>query len=875
MHWNAQGITTQSKALQLELFAIQQKIDVILLTETYLNDKHSLQLANFTVYRNDRATHAGGVAIAIHNKLKHTQPSILNTNFIENLTIEISLGNIPISITVAYSPRYNLNFVNDIKIITSASKNFVILGDLNAKHTTWNCVSNNTAGNCLYRLLQTSEFMLYHTNECTHYPHSGSTPSTIDVMLTNTHLPFELTALTDHLNSDHAPIICRIDAATILADQIQIFDYSKTNWNRYATIITDKIQHYQHNRFETPQSIDNAIEILSLMIEDARKASTPTIIRNQKHTTISSFTKHLIQTKNSAKRRWQRCNDPQLKAVLLSTYKKLQDEVNSAVDKDRNIGWSIMLNRIKKGERKLWQLTKMAKAKKADYTEKISIDRFSPNPTLDRANKLAKFFESSHKLTIDQTQPFDDEVANTVSQLNLEQNAEINFNRLSTSHVSGIIGKLQPYKSAGPDGILNLLLKKLPPLAIKILTNIFNACITIGHWPTSYKHAKIIPILKDGKPPTEPSSYRPISLLNTIGKILEKITHQLLLSVVNEKGLLPNEQFGFREQHSTVHQVKRILNHIKQKKADRKSTGMILLDIEKAFDTVWHDGLIFKLHKMKIPRHILRLINSFIRLRSFSVHINDSYSVPIRIPAGVPQGTCLSPLLFTLYISDLPRSKNTHIALFADDTGIYSSSNQSNVIVKRLNIALKNISDYFQKWKIKANVNKTQAIIFPFDNKRKRQPTLNFECNGTTIDRSKSVKYLGVTLDSKLNFGEHITKSHAKASRCFGAVYTLLAPKSNLSIENKRLIYTAVIRPIISYASPIWNCSAQTHLMKLYSLQNKILKIIHKLPRRTPTVNLQINTGIAHLAAHLNQVNEKFSLRTEQSKFQWIRDIII
>lgn len=180
---------------------------------------------------------------------------------------------------------------------------------------------------------------------------------------------------------------------------------------------------------------------------------------------------------------------------------------------------------------------------------------------------------------------------------------------------------------------------------------------------------------------------------------------------------------------------------------------------------------------------------------------------------------------------------------------------------------------YFKKWKIKINNSKTQAIIFPFDNKQKRSPTANIKCDQNPINFASSVCYLGLTFDKKLTFKEHISNATNKATRCFRAMYPLLASRSHLSTDNKKLIYTAIIRPIFTYGSPIWSSAAACHLHNLTTLQNKIIKTIYKLPTRTPTVHLKHITGIPPVNEHIQVTNASFISNCKMSNYNAIKEI--
>lgn len=276
---------------------------------------------------------------------------------------------------------------------------------------------------------------------------------------------------------------------------------------------------------------------------------------------------------------------------------------------------------------------------------------------------------------------------------------------------------------------------------------------------------------------------------------------------------------------------------------------------------------------MKLPTYMVRMINAFIHNRSFAVHINNTKSHNINIPAGLAQGTCISPILYALFVADMPITQNTQAALYADDTGIYTSAKGSNTIIKRLNQSLQTLQEYFNKWRIKINAAKTQAIIFPFDNKRKRIPTIPLKNSEHTIELSKSVKYLGITFDTKLNFNEHVTNSIVKANKCFRAMYPLIARKSQLSIENKLLVYKAIIRPILTYGCPIWSSAACTHIKKFNILQNKIIKLIFNLSPRTPTTLVEKISGIPHFIKFTQILLVNFEHNCSTSDYDLIREI--
>lgn len=256
------------------------------------------------------------------------------------------------------------------------------------------------------------------------------------------------------------------------------------------------------------------------------------------------------------------------------------------------------------------------------------------------------------------------------------------------------------------------------------------------------------------------------------------------------------------------------------------------------------------------------------------VSIDNVLSNERKIQAGVPQGSVLSPTLYLIYISDFKLRNNYTTALYADDTALITSGKVSNAITKNLGKSLSFAKKYFDKWKIRINDTKTQAIIFPFNKSPKRIPSINLTIQGTIIPLQDSIKYLGVILDKKLTFKHHIQQTCIKAIRCGRALFPLLNRKSSLNVKNKILLYRMCIRPIMTYGCQIWATKcAKTHLKKLQIIQNKNLKIIYNLHRRYPTIQLHRKYKEDMFLTVTSKITQRFEDRNRNSSFDIIRDL--
>jgi len=431
----------------------------------------------------------------------------------------------------------------------------------------------------------------------------------------------------------------------------------------------------------------------------------------------------------------------------------------------------------------------------------------------------------------------------------------------------------RPFKAGGMDGILNVAVKKLPDSGVSALAEIFNACLRLAYFPDAWKHAMVVPIPKAGKDSSNPRNYRPISLLSTIAKLFEKIVLKKLEHHADERGILPAEQFGFRKGHSTTHQLLRIGNRIRSDRLRRRakqSTGMVLLDIEKAFDAVWHDGIVRKLRIQGFDDRLVRLIHSFLAGRSFAVRVGTTVSSKRPIMAGVPQGSCISPLLYMLFTADMPKPAGCDLAVYADDVALVSSSRCPAVVCRRLQHGLHKLNEYFGLWRIRMNAAKTQAIYFRHNKKWRTEPRTRLLVNGHRVEWSKEAVYLGITFDSGLTFGRHVQEILRKTSICIASLYPLIGKKSRLSVKGKELIYKAVIRPVISYGAPVWFQVAPSHHRKLQVVQNKCLKLIHGLPYRFSTGELHRLAGHDMLRDYLARLIIRFQGRCADSEHDLI-----
>ena len=335
--------------------------------------------------------------------------------------------------------------------------------------------------------------------------------------------------------------------------------------------------------------------------------------------------------------------------------------------------------------------------------------------------------------------------------------SELSSVAISEAMISEIIKKLNPKKSHGCDGVSIPLLQMCPTQISVPLKILFEKSLGSGIYPSTWKLANIQPVHKK-KSRQLVENYRPISLLPTCGKIFEKIMFDEMYSFLASNSLLSDNQSGYRPGDSCINQLLSITTEIYEAFEDFDEVRALFLDISKAFDKVWYEGLLFKLERNGVKGDLLTLIKDYLSNRKQRVVLNGQESDWEDLHSGVPQGSVLGPLLFLIYINDLTDNITSNIKLFADDSSLFARvRNKIAATHSQLVGDLNTITAWAHQWKMKFNPDITkQAIEVIFSNKHVKGDHPPIDFNGVPVARELSTQHLGLIADSKLNFREHI-----------------------------------------------------------------------------------------------------------------------
>ena len=370
--------------------------------------------------------------------------------------------------------------------------------------------------------------------------------------------------------------------------------------------------------------------------------------------------------------------------------------------------------------------------------------------------------------------------------------------------------------------VLGSIIDNIAPL----LVNIFNLCVDSGTFPDLMKHSKVIPIFKSGCK-DNPSNYRPISVLPALSKIFEKIMLDQMMSHFSLNKILHERQFGFTKGMSTTDASVKLVTHILEAWDSSRDAVGIFCDLSKAFDCVDHNTLICKLKHYGIRGRALDLVLSYLTSRLQKVYINGSTSTGTMVKMGVPQGSILGPFLFLAYINDLPymMTELSDIILFADDTSLIFKINRKDAELVDVNDSLATLSNWFAANNLLLNATKTKCLKFSLPN----IPHVNSKIilEGGNLDFVDKTVFLGITIDSKLQWGAHIT---ALSNRLSSAAYAVRRIRQLTDVATARLVYFAYFHSIMSYGILLWGAAADVD--SIFILQKRAIRAIYDMGPR-------------------------------------------
>lgn len=402
------------------------------------------------------------------------------------------------------------------------------------------------------------------------------------------------------------------------------------------------------------------------------------------------------------------------------------------------------------------------------------------------------------------------------------------FCKVTPLLIQETVGKMKPKTSSGPDLISSKLLKMILPEIITPLCHIINLSFRTGYVPPEFKIAKVIPVFK-AEDKHQFTNYRPISLLSTFSKLIEKIVAKQMVGFLNKNKILYNHQYGFRSGFNTTQPVVHFLNKIYSalNKLGPEYTLSIFLDLSKAFDTVNHDILLQKMQHYGFHGVSQQWFKNYLLFRQQYVSVNGMDSDLNFISCGVPQGSVLGPILFLIFINDLPNATNLFTLLFADDTTFQLCDKNLQELITKGNNELSKAANWFKLNKLTLNVSKTKFIIFRNKNMVIDPDSISLKIGHEIIERigqdcaKKSYKFVGHLLDEFLTWEPHINHIQTKLG---SGNYAISKCKNILPLKIRKMLYNSLVKPHLENGIIFWGGLSKSKKERIFKMQKKCIR---------------------------------------------------
>ena len=839
---------------ELRNIASNTNAAVIGITESKLDssvDNNEVSIAGYNILRCDRNRNGGGVAFYIRSDICYNEKTLFSKE-IEHVFVDLFIPKVKvISVGVFYRPPTQGNFleilIQDFRKFIEINDNEVyILGDFNINlfyNETYILKENQS---CRYRNLATPLI--------NKYKEFCQTFSLKQIIRNPTRITCNTSSLLDHILSNSVEKISNSGVINVSISDHQLIYFTrkilrcKSNThqktfvrcfkNYSVPLFNERLFGINFPNYDTFSNIDIAYSDFLTKLLNVINSLTPKKERRIKNNSQEWFDNEVfkkIRHRNTLFENFKNSKSENDKNL----YREAQCNVRKLVkSKKRNFYQTKLEENIGK-PKELWKTLKsLGLPSKKAPTSKICL---KTNDTINfddstNASIFKNFYSNLAENLVSKlpTAPKRFEISSLKSYY--EKNAKLPSSKfklaqVSKEHILEILQTMDPNKAAGIDEISGKFLKDGSEILAKPISQICNLSIKKSKFPSQCKIAKVTPLFKKGSK-TDPKNYRPISLLPIISKVIEKVVHEQTEHFLHQSNVTFRYQSGFRRNFSTDWCLSYLNDKILNGFDSGLFTGMILIDLQKAFDTINHDILIKKMKFVGFSEDTISWFNSYLSTRQFKVSINNSFSNLGNIKCGVPQGSILGPLLFLIYINDISQSVKCEVLLYADDTCLLFQHKDVLKIKEQLNKNFKDLCHWFldNKLSVHFGEDKTKSILFGSKHKIKNSIPLDIEYNNTKIKQYRKVTYLGCILDDTLS-GESM--AHHVINKVNSRLKFLYRQDKFLNKPLRRLLCNAMIQPFFDYACIAWYPNLTKNLKeRLQSSQNKCLRYCLNLTSR-------------------------------------------
>ena len=892
MHHNCRS--TKHLALYLAAYAHDHKLDIIALNETRLAPRINFSIPSYTSHRKDRDTRGGGCCLLVKQGIDADDIDLSAFPGAEAVAVAIQSTDRlePLIIASIYNPPSSPIDIQLLEHLAGLSSRVLIIGDLNSHHRMWLGRTDDANGKLIEEFIDDHDFVIGNDNTFTRHPDNATgMPSIIDLAVISRDLYRQTKSTwvdtTENFTSDHYPLHVEL-AFKAITRKPEKHEVKILNWKKLIAEAVSAFSLLPEEDISTKEQLDQRDATVCAAITTAIHDSTITkrITRNNPRALPPDILAK-IEEKKLLLKVWQRSRRPEDKSAVnkataqikrliaehtQASWRRACDELG-ALRASSTAYWK-RLDKLSDEKPRLRRIHKLQLADGSTTSDPTAIsERFATN--------LASVFQVFQG--VDYNQGFYEETETEASSLftSFKPGDEL---PTDTAEVAALLKDIRGRGAPGEDGISNLVLKALPRECLQPIVDLINASMRLSHVPTRWKKAVVVMIPKKGKPPIDVNSHRPISLLSTTSKLCERIILRRFDKW--QQPLISKLQCGFTRQRSTNDQIIRLLQTGQAAINKNQKLGIVLIDFEKAFDKVWHAGLLHKLRALNIPDYLGCWLKSYLAERTFAVRVGEAMSSTQLIGAGVPQGSVLGPHLFNIYINDfvdaiLEDSRHVRneppncteslgLALFADDATVWKASTSLKVIKERLQGALNAVYGWVSLWRQKVSVEKTVYTIIEH---RGLISEIELSYTGKTLSYEAGPRFLGVHLDRTLSMKKQVD-SIVAASKSHHNLLRRLSGKS-WGVGSSLLIqtYQSLIRSRIDYCPFVALQTSKRQVKRLETIQSKAYRTATKWPRSETNASMYNKYRVEPIIVRQKRLATKYLAKATRGS-ELIRDLV-
>ena len=626
----------------------------------------------------------------------------------------------------------------------------------------------------------------------------------------------------------------------------------------FLTDLAEKLSqiNVESNSTSINDNVDNLVSIFKTTL-NCHAPLRPLSRREQRLSNKPWITKGIlisIKTKNKLFRQYFKSNDPAKK----NFYKKYLNKLTHIKFHAKRSYYENLIKSNYNNSSQSWSIIKeIIECKQSAKKSKLPSEMFIDNLLTDTNSQI--FLDKSCNYFANIGASMSKSIPNTKnSDFKIYSESCLQsfvFQEIEEQEINYCISSIKATSAPGSDNIPPKFVKLAKIVLTPFLTKLFNKCIQQETFPDAFKIAYVIPIPKVSSPKSL-NELRPISLLPIFSKLFEKILKYRMTNFLQKNNVLSPSQFGFRTNSSTDLAITSLYDKLLSNLNQKKVTFSLFLDLKKAFDSVSHPILLKKLYHYGFRGPSFNFMQSYFTNRLIRTKINGRLSKSYSIKYGIPQGSVLGPLFFLLFVNDLPNAAKFETTLFADDTNFHLSHSNTKSLESEVNKEISKISDWINKNDLTINYKKSCYMIIS----KKAQVLTDFKLsiNHNIIEKTDSLKYLGVNIDDKLSWKNHIDILSTKLSKICGIIYKL---RHYVPLSSLKSVYYSLFHSHLQYSLLNWGRAAKTHLHKLEVLQNKILRACLFGSRHYNTNSLYSKLGVLKLNDMIKMEMAKFMFK--------------